>query len=133
MSFCIIDLVLAIFFPFIPQKEQLKVSEDDVASLKIKLKEMLDLAEDCFKQASLCEGDGDEEWLVHYMLGKVAEKRSLIEESLRYYFQVSWIDRRKNEPPQKKKIGCMNVCGGVGMRNGCTLHAWKGGREEITD
>ena len=32
--------------------------------------------------------------VVHYMLGKVAEKRSLIEERLRYYFQVSWIDRR---------------------------------------
>ena len=31
----------------------------------------------------------DEEWLVHYMLGKVAEKRSLIEENLRYYFQES--------------------------------------------
>ena len=42
---------------------------------------------------------GGEEWLDHYihMLGKVAEKRSLIEESLRYYFQESWIDRRKEK------------------------------------
>ncbi|XP_007955587.1 calcineurin-binding protein cabin-1, partial [Orycteropus afer afer] len=37
---------------------------------------MLETARHCFTSAARCEGDGDEEeWLVHYMLGKVAEKQ----------------------------------------------------------
>ncbi|RXM93244.1 Calcineurin-binding protein cabin-1 [Acipenser ruthenus] len=37
---------------------------------------MLETASRCFQAASQCEGDGDEEeWLIHYMLGKIAEKR----------------------------------------------------------
>ncbi|XP_042300164.1 calcineurin-binding protein cabin-1-like [Sceloporus undulatus] len=37
---------------------------------------MLETARQCFSSASRCEGDGDEEeWLIHYMLGKIAEKR----------------------------------------------------------
>ncbi|XP_041083893.1 calcineurin-binding protein cabin-1-like isoform X3 [Polyodon spathula] len=37
---------------------------------------MLETASRCFQAASRCEGDGDEEeWLIHYMLGKIAEKR----------------------------------------------------------
>ncbi|XP_037679390.1 calcineurin-binding protein cabin-1 [Choloepus didactylus] len=37
---------------------------------------MLDTARLCFSSAARCEGDGDEEeWLIHYMLGKVAEKQ----------------------------------------------------------
>ncbi|KAG5840641.1 hypothetical protein ANANG_G00190890 [Anguilla anguilla] len=36
---------------------------------------MLDTSAQCFQGASRCEGDGDEEeWLIHYMLGKIAEK-----------------------------------------------------------
>lgn len=36
---------------------------------------MLETAQHCFKSAR-CEGDGDEEeWLIHYMLGKVAEQQ----------------------------------------------------------
>ncbi|MGH0151437.1 UNVERIFIED_CONTAM: hypothetical protein FKN15_020161 [Acipenser sinensis] len=39
---------------------------------------MLETASRCFQAASQCEGDGDEEeWLIHYMLGKIAEKRKL--------------------------------------------------------
>ncbi|XP_068423022.1 calcineurin-binding protein cabin-1 isoform X5 [Clinocottus analis] len=37
---------------------------------------MLATAFQCFQGASRCEGDSDEEeWLIHYMLGKIAEKR----------------------------------------------------------
>ncbi|XP_028566665.2 calcineurin-binding protein cabin-1 isoform X2 [Podarcis muralis] len=37
---------------------------------------MLETAKHCFISASHCEGDGDEEeWLIHYMLGKIAEKQ----------------------------------------------------------
>uniref|UniRef100_G3T6I4 Calcineurin-binding protein cabin-1 n=1 Tax=Loxodonta africana TaxID=9785 RepID=G3T6I4_LOXAF len=37
---------------------------------------MLETAWHCFTSAAHCEGDGDEEeWLIHYMLGKVAEKQ----------------------------------------------------------
>uniref|UniRef100_A0A3Q1EPA2 Calcineurin-binding protein cabin-1 n=1 Tax=Acanthochromis polyacanthus TaxID=80966 RepID=A0A3Q1EPA2_9TELE len=36
---------------------------------------MLQTAFQCFQGASSCEGDSDEEeWLIHYMLGKIAEK-----------------------------------------------------------
>lgn len=37
---------------------------------------MLETASKCFQGASKCDGDSDEEeWLIHYMLGKIAEKR----------------------------------------------------------
>lgn len=37
---------------------------------------MLERALQCFQGASRCEGDSDEEeWLIHYMLGKITEKR----------------------------------------------------------
>lgn len=37
---------------------------------------MLETALQCFQGASRCECDSDEEeWLIHYMLGKIAEKR----------------------------------------------------------
>ncbi|XP_069071255.1 calcineurin-binding protein cabin-1 isoform X3 [Pleurodeles waltl] len=37
---------------------------------------MLETSRQCFTSASHCEGDGDEEeWLIHYMLGKIAEKQ----------------------------------------------------------
>ncbi|XP_012579131.1 PREDICTED: calcineurin-binding protein cabin-1 isoform X2 [Condylura cristata] len=37
---------------------------------------MLETARHCFTSAAHCEGEGDEEeWLIHYMLGKVAEKQ----------------------------------------------------------
>ncbi|XP_056628426.1 calcineurin-binding protein cabin-1 isoform X3 [Triplophysa dalaica] len=35
---------------------------------------MLETAFQCFQSASRCDGD-EEEWLIHYMLGKIAEKR----------------------------------------------------------
>uniref|UniRef100_A0A9J8AA99 Calcineurin-binding protein cabin-1 n=1 Tax=Cyprinus carpio carpio TaxID=630221 RepID=A0A9J8AA99_CYPCA len=37
---------------------------------------MLEMASQCFQSASRCDGD-EEEWLIHYMMGKIAEKRKL--------------------------------------------------------
>ncbi|XP_064424124.1 calcineurin-binding protein cabin-1 isoform X2 [Latimeria chalumnae] len=52
---------------------------------------MLETARQCFSAASHCEGDGDEEeWLIHYMLGKIAEKRKLLPNVyLQHYKQAS--------------------------------------------
>ncbi|XP_010874266.2 calcineurin-binding protein cabin-1 isoform X2 [Esox lucius] len=37
---------------------------------------MLETSSQCFQGASRCEGDSDEEeWLIHYMMGKIAEKQ----------------------------------------------------------
>ena len=37
---------------------------------------MLTLAQDSYKEASVCEEEGTEDdWLTHYMLGKIAEKK----------------------------------------------------------
>uniref|UniRef100_A0A671KMI7 Calcineurin-binding protein cabin-1 n=1 Tax=Sinocyclocheilus anshuiensis TaxID=1608454 RepID=A0A671KMI7_9TELE len=38
---------------------------------------MLETASQCFQSASHCGGD-EEEWLIHYMLGKIAEKHKLL-------------------------------------------------------
>lgn len=52
---------------------------------------MLETALQCFQGASCCEGDSDEEeWLIHYMLGKIAEKRKqLPTEYLQFYKKVN--------------------------------------------
>ncbi|XP_061907693.1 calcineurin-binding protein cabin-1 isoform X1 [Entelurus aequoreus] len=60
---------------------QLKQWRDELPSEVVKQMEerrdsMLETAAQCFQGASRCEGDSDEEaWLIHYMLGKIAEKR----------------------------------------------------------
>uniref|UniRef100_A0A8B9LHX5 Calcineurin binding protein 1 n=1 Tax=Astyanax mexicanus TaxID=7994 RepID=A0A8B9LHX5_ASTMX len=52
---------------------------------------MLETAFQCFKSASACGGDcNEEEWLIHYMLGKIAEKRELPpKDYLQLYKQVT--------------------------------------------
>ncbi|XP_057687849.1 calcineurin-binding protein cabin-1 isoform X2 [Corythoichthys intestinalis] len=60
---------------------QLKQWRDELPPEVVKQMEerkesMLETACQCFQGASRCEGDSDEEeWLIHYMLGKIAEKR----------------------------------------------------------
>nr|XP_019949445.1 PREDICTED: calcineurin-binding protein cabin-1 isoform X4 [Paralichthys olivaceus] len=49
---------------------------DVVKQMEERRDSMLETAFQCFQGASRCEGDSDEEeWLIHYMLGKIAEKR----------------------------------------------------------
>lgn len=54
---------------------------------------MLETAFQCFQGASRCECDSDEEeWLIHYMLGKIAEKRKQIPvDYLQFYKKVNKI------------------------------------------
>ncbi|XP_072271694.1 calcineurin-binding protein cabin-1 isoform X2 [Pyxicephalus adspersus] len=53
-----------------------EVPPEVVAQLKERRDSMLETAKQCFMSASRCEGDGDEEeWLIHYMLGKICEKQ----------------------------------------------------------
>ncbi|KAM4708678.1 calcineurin-binding protein cabin-1 [Discoglossus pictus] len=72
-------------------KQWLKeLSPEVVGQLKERRDNMLETAKQCFTSASQCEGDGDEEeWLIHYMLGKIAEKQQLAPELyLQHYKQA---------------------------------------------
>lgn len=62
-----------------------------VQQLEERRDSMLETAQHCFTSAARCEGDGDEEeWLIHYMLGKVAEKQQQPPTVyLRHYRQAS--------------------------------------------
>ena len=54
---------------------QQRLSDQEVCtSVKAFRAEMLKKTTDCYQQASDCEAEDQEEWLHHYMLGKVAEK-----------------------------------------------------------
>ncbi|XP_018117370.1 calcineurin-binding protein cabin-1 isoform X3 [Xenopus laevis] len=73
-------------------KQLLKeVSPEVVTQLKERRDSMLETAKQCFTSASRCEGDGDEEeWLIHYMLGKISEKQKLAPEIyLQHYKQAA--------------------------------------------
>ncbi len=53
---------------------------------------MLAMASQCFQSASRCGGD-EEEWLIHYMLGKIAEKHKLPPKDYLHLYKkvMSWI------------------------------------------
>uniref|UniRef100_K7G598 Calcineurin binding protein 1 n=1 Tax=Pelodiscus sinensis TaxID=13735 RepID=K7G598_PELSI len=55
---------------------KLELPPEVVHQMEERRDSMLETAKLCFTSASRCEGDGDEEeWLIHYMLGKIAEKQ----------------------------------------------------------
>uniref|UniRef100_A0A6I8NZF1 Calcineurin-binding protein cabin-1 n=1 Tax=Ornithorhynchus anatinus TaxID=9258 RepID=A0A6I8NZF1_ORNAN len=55
---------------------KLELPSEVVQQMEERRDSMLETAKLCFTSASRCEGDGDEEeWLIHYMLGKIAEKQ----------------------------------------------------------
>ncbi|XP_018421411.1 PREDICTED: calcineurin-binding protein cabin-1 [Nanorana parkeri] len=62
-----------------------------VGQLKERRDSMLETAKQCFMSASRCEGEGDEEeWLIHYMLGKICEKQKAApEQYLQHYKQAA--------------------------------------------
>ncbi|KAK3540198.1 hypothetical protein QTP70_028388 [Hemibagrus guttatus] len=74
---------------------QLKQWRSEMPPDLIKLMEerkdsMLETAYNCFKSTSTCGGD-EEEWLIHYMLGKISEKRKLpSKDYLRLYKQSAY-------------------------------------------
>ncbi len=68
---------------------------DDVRKLaETNRTEMLKIAHNCYVQASGCETEeSEEEWLHHYMLGKIAEKMDQPpKEYLEHYKQVQTND-----------------------------------------
>ncbi|KAM3939691.1 calcineurin-binding protein cabin-1 isoform 2-T2 [Leptodactylus fuscus] len=68
-----------------------ELTSETVTHLKERRNSMLETAKQCFTSASLCEGDGDEEeWLIHYMLGKICEKQKVTPELyLQHYKQAA--------------------------------------------
>ncbi|XP_075688174.1 calcineurin-binding protein cabin-1 isoform X2 [Rhinoderma darwinii] len=68
-----------------------ELPSEAAAHLKERRDGMLETAKQCFTSASLCEGDGDEEeWLIHYMLGKICEKQKVTPELyLQHYKQAA--------------------------------------------
>lgn len=60
----------------LPVKQESRLCPSVSAQIVERRDAMLETALQCFQGASRCECDSDEEeWLIHYMLGKIAEKR----------------------------------------------------------
>ncbi|KAG8455870.1 hypothetical protein GDO86_001891 [Hymenochirus boettgeri] len=72
------------------KQSQKELPPDIVTQFKERRDSMLETAKQCFTSASRCEGDGDEEeWLIHYMLGKISEKQKVAPELyLQHYKQA---------------------------------------------
>ncbi|XP_012945671.1 uncharacterized protein LOC101852743 [Aplysia californica] len=57
-------------------RDMFPVSGEQVLNAQVRRSEMLSLAQSSYRQAGRCEGESTEDdWLTHYMLGKMAEKR----------------------------------------------------------
>ncbi|XP_046727370.1 calcineurin-binding protein cabin-1 isoform X3 [Silurus meridionalis] len=65
---------------------------DLTKSMEERKDSMLETAYKCFQSASKCGGDcNEEEWLIHYMLGKISEKRKLPQKDyLKLYKQSAY-------------------------------------------
>nr|XP_016852557.1 PREDICTED: calcineurin-binding protein cabin-1 isoform X2 [Anolis carolinensis] len=58
------------------KQRKAQMAPETLTQMEERREGMLATAKRCFSSASHCEGDGDEEeWLIHYMLGKIAEKQ----------------------------------------------------------
>ncbi|GFN77427.1 calcineurin-binding protein cabin-1-like [Plakobranchus ocellatus] len=57
-------------------KNMISMSEEMLQASQLRRSDMLSQAKNSYSRASECEGDGSEDdWLTHYMMGKVAEKQ----------------------------------------------------------
>ncbi|GFS04509.1 calcineurin-binding protein cabin-1-like [Elysia marginata] len=57
-------------------RNMFNISGEMLMKSHLRRTEMLNLAKNCYCRANECEGDGSEDdWLTHYMMGKVAEKQ----------------------------------------------------------
>ncbi|GCC34948.1 hypothetical protein chiPu_0013425 [Chiloscyllium punctatum] len=70
---------------------KMELPSEVVQQMEERRDSMLETAKQCFLSATHCEGDGDEEeWLIHYMLGKIAEKQKQPpKEYLEHYKQAA--------------------------------------------
>nr|XP_039248524.1 calcineurin-binding protein cabin-1-like [Styela clava] len=81
------------------------ISDDSVSSLTFERNSMLDLAQRCFEHALKCDAEdiNNEEWLIQYMLGKVAEKKQeSIQNYLLKYSKAAGLLHRKHAKYPKK-------------------------------
>ena len=91
------------------QKEQFSLTDDIVKFLQEKRNDCLSLAESCFQEAIQCEVDGEEEeWLVHYMLGKIAEKRQTDPQEFLEHYKKAAYYLHEDEAKYPKKIAYHN-------------------------
>ncbi|XP_078277456.1 calcineurin-binding protein cabin-1 isoform X2 [Rhinoraja longicauda] len=73
------------------KQRKMELPSEVVQQMEERRDSMLETAKQCFLSATHCEGDGDEEeWLIHYMLGKIAEKqKQQPKEYLEHYKQAA--------------------------------------------
>ncbi|XP_038052847.1 calcineurin-binding protein cabin-1-like [Patiria miniata] len=91
------------------QRDQFSLTDDIVEFLQEKRSECLGLAEKCFEAARQCEVDGEEEeWLVHYMLGKVAEKQQTNPEEFLEHYKKAAYYLHEDEAKYPKKVAYHN-------------------------
>ncbi|XP_033111840.1 calcineurin-binding protein cabin-1-like isoform X2 [Anneissia japonica] len=85
--------------------EQGTISAETEEFLTTKKCELLKQAKKCYLRASECEGDGEEEeWLVYYMLGKIAEKEHALPQVYLDYYEKAARSLHENEARYPKKI-----------------------------
>ncbi|XP_078611980.1 calcineurin-binding protein cabin-1-like isoform X3 [Branchiostoma floridae x Branchiostoma japonicum] len=87
------------------QRKEITLAPEIVQQMVSKKAEMLSRSEYCFTQANQIEGDGEEEeWLHHYMLGKVAEKRGNPPQVFLEHYRLAAVYLHEDEARYPRKI-----------------------------
>ncbi|CAH1273708.1 CABIN1 [Branchiostoma lanceolatum] len=87
------------------QRKEITLAPEIVQQMVSKKAEMLSMSEYCFTQANQIEGDGEEEeWLHHYMLGKVAEKRGNPPQVYLEHYRLASVYLHEDEARYPRKI-----------------------------
>ncbi|KAI8501248.1 hypothetical protein Bbelb_213430 [Branchiostoma belcheri] len=87
------------------QRKEITLAPEIVQQMVSKKAEMLSMSEYCFSQANKIEGDGEEEeWLHHYMLGKVAEKRGNPPQVYLEHYRLAAVYLHEDEARYPRKI-----------------------------
>ncbi|XP_071956873.1 uncharacterized protein [Antedon mediterranea] len=87
------------------KQQQTAISSEQKEFLTKKKNEMLQQAKICYLKASECEGElEEEEWLVHYMLGKIAEKEKSQPQVYLDHYKLASMALHENEARYPKKI-----------------------------
>ena len=77
------------YFYFIIVQKKADLSDMDLDTFTDLRSEMLDKSRFCYKEASSCQSEEEfeEEWLHHYMLGKISEKSAENPDKFLYHYQ----------------------------------------------
>ncbi|CAL1544545.1 unnamed protein product [Lymnaea stagnalis] len=86
-------------------KDLLSISQDITEGAKKRKQDMLALAKNNYLRAIDCEGDGTEDdWLTHYMMGKIAEKEGDNPQIYLEHYKQAAICLHEEKAPYPKKI-----------------------------